>query len=68
MVIPFCAPEVAHLIHQGLEPVVHGLWLLSLVEDESTELPLDCLPFGDFGHLVPFVRGFEDVPNFLDRL
>jgi hypothetical protein len=39
MVIPFCAPEVAHLIHQGLEPVVHGLWLLSLVEDELTELP-----------------------------
>jgi hypothetical protein len=22
MVIPFCAPEVAHLVHQGLEPVV----------------------------------------------
>ena len=39
MVIPFGAPEVAHLIHQGLEPVVHGLWLLSLVEDELTELP-----------------------------
>jgi hypothetical protein len=33
MVIPFGAPEVAHLIHQGLEPVVHSLWLLSLVED-----------------------------------
>jgi hypothetical protein len=49
MVIPFCAPEVAHLIHQGFEPVVHGLWLLSLVEDESTELPLDRLPLGDFG-------------------
>jgi hypothetical protein len=26
MVIPFGAPEVAHLVHQGLEPVVHGLW------------------------------------------
>jgi hypothetical protein len=46
------------LIHQGLEPVVHRLWLLSLVEDESTELPLDRLPLGDFGHLIPFVRGF----------
>jgi hypothetical protein len=64
MVIPFCAPEVAHLIHQGLEPVVHGLWLLSLVEDESTELPLDHFPLGDLGHLIPFVRGLEDVPNF----
>jgi hypothetical protein len=40
MVIPFCAPEVVHLIHQGLEPVVHSLWLLSLVEDESTRSPL----------------------------
>jgi hypothetical protein len=24
MVIPFCAPEVPHLIDHGLEPVVHG--------------------------------------------
>jgi hypothetical protein len=63
MVILFCAPEVAHLIHQGLEPVVHGLWLLSLVEDEQTELPLDRLPLGDFCHLISFVRGFEHVPN-----
>jgi hypothetical protein len=47
MVIPFCAPEVAHLVHQGLEPVVHGLWILPLVEHESTELPLDRLPLGD---------------------
>jgi hypothetical protein len=68
MVIPFCAPEVAHLIHQGFEPVVHGLWLLSLVEDESTELPLHRLPFGDLGHLVPFVCRFEDVPNFFGCL
>jgi hypothetical protein len=57
MVIPFCAPEVAHLVDQGLEPVVHRLWLLSLVEGESTELPLDRLPLGDLGHLSSFVRG-----------
>jgi hypothetical protein len=56
MVIPFGAPEVAHLVDKGLEPVVHCLWLISLVEDESTELPLDRLPFGDLGHLIPFVR------------
>jgi hypothetical protein len=68
MVIPFGAPEVAHLIHQGLEPVVHGLWLLSLVEDEMTELPLDRLPFGDLGHLISLVRGLEHVPNFLGTL
>jgi hypothetical protein len=68
MVIPFCAPKVAHLIHQGLEPVVHCLWLLSLVEDESTELPLDRLPLGNLGHLIPFVRGFEYVPNLLGTL
>jgi hypothetical protein len=57
MVIPFGAPEVAHLVDQGLELVVHCLWLFSLVEDESTELPLDRLPLGDLGHLIPFVRG-----------
>jgi hypothetical protein len=68
MVILFGAPKVAHLIHQGLEPVVHGLWLLSLVEDESTELPFDRLPFGYLGHLVPFVCDLEDVPNFFGRL
>jgi hypothetical protein len=68
MIIPLGAPEVAHLIHQGLEPVVHSLWLLSLVEDESTELPLDHLPLGDLGHLVPFVRRLEDVLNFFGRL
>jgi hypothetical protein len=58
MVIPFLAPEVAHLVHQGFEPVVHVLWLLPLAKSEATELPLDRFPFGDFGHLVSFVRGF----------
>jgi hypothetical protein len=57
MVIPFGAPEVAHLVDQGLEPVVHCLWLLSLVEDESTGLPLDRLLLGDLGHLIPFMHG-----------
>jgi hypothetical protein len=68
MVIQFGAPEVAHLVHQGLEPVVHRLWLLSLVEDKSTELPLDCFPLGDLGHLVPFVRGLEHVSNLFGTL
>jgi hypothetical protein len=68
MVIPFDALEVAHLVHHGLEPVVHGLGLFSFVEDESTKPPLDHLALGDLGHLVPFVRGFKDVPNFFDAL
>jgi hypothetical protein len=40
------------------------LWLLSFVEDESTEFTLDHFALGDFGHLVPFMRRLEDVPNF----
>jgi hypothetical protein len=68
MVIPFGAPEVAHLVHHCLEQVVHGLWLFSFVEDESTEFFLDRFTLGDLGHLVPFVRGFEDVPNFFGAL
>jgi hypothetical protein len=68
MVIPFCAPEVTHLIDHRLDPVVHGLRLFPFVEDESTELSLDRFVLGDFGHLVPFVRGFEDVPNFFGVL
>ena len=68
MVIPFCAPEVAHLIDHHLEPVVHGLWLFPFVEDESTEFSLDCFTLGDLGHLIPIVRGFEDVSNFFGVL
>jgi hypothetical protein len=68
MVIPFCAPEVAHLVHQGLEPVVHDLWLLPLVEHESTELPLDRLLLGYLGHLISFMRGLEYVPNLFGTL
>jgi hypothetical protein len=68
MVIPFGAPEVAHLVDKGLKPVIHGLWLLSLVEDESTELPLDRLSLGDLGHLISLVRGLEHVPNLLGTL
>jgi hypothetical protein len=68
MVIPFGAPEVAHLVDHHFEPVVHGLRLFSFVENESTELPLDHLLLGDLGHLIPFVRGLEDVPNFFGAL
>jgi hypothetical protein len=64
MVIPLGAPEVAHLVDHGLELVIHCLWLLSFVEDESTEFSLDRFALGDLGHLVPFVCRFEDVPNF----
>jgi hypothetical protein len=68
MVIPFGAPEVVHLVHQGLEPVVHGLWLLPLVKHEATELPLDRFSLGDLGHLTSFGRGFEHVPNLFGTL
>jgi hypothetical protein len=64
MVIPFGAPEVAHLVDHRLEPVVHCLWLLSFIEDESTEFSFDRFTLGDFGHLVPFMRCLEDIPNF----
>jgi hypothetical protein len=64
MVIPLGAPEVAHLVDHRLEPIVHCLWLLSFVEDKSTEFSLDHLALGDFGHLVPFVRSIEDIRNF----
>jgi hypothetical protein len=63
MVIPLGAPEVAHLVHHCFEPVVHGLWLFSFIEDESTKLSLDRLSLGDLGHPVSFVHCFEDVQN-----
>ena len=68
MVIPFLTPEVAHLVHQSFEPVVHFLWLFTLAKPEAIELPLDCLPLGDLGHLVSFVRGLEYVPNLFGTL
>jgi hypothetical protein len=64
MVIPFGAPEVTHLIDHCLELVVHGLRLFLFIEDESTEFSLDHFALGDLGHLVPFMRGLEDIPNF----
>jgi hypothetical protein len=57
MVIPLGALEVADLVDHRFEPVVHCLWLLTFVEDESIELSLDRLVLGDFGHLVPFMLG-----------
>jgi hypothetical protein len=68
MVIPLGAPEVTDLVDHCLESVVHGLWILSFVEDESTEFSLDRFTLGDFGYLVPFMRRFEDVPNFFGTL
>jgi hypothetical protein len=68
MVIPLGAPEVADLVDHHLEPIVHCLWLFSLVEDEPTEFPLDNFALGAFGHLVPFMRRLEDVPNLFDTL
>jgi hypothetical protein len=68
MVILFGAPEVADLVDNSLEPVVHCLWLLSIVDDESTDFSLDRFVLGDFGHLVPFMCHFEKVPNFFDTL
>jgi hypothetical protein len=68
MVIPFGAPEVADLVDHRLEPVVHCLWLLFFVEDELTEFSLDRFTLRDFGHLIPFMRRFEDVPNFFGTL
>jgi hypothetical protein len=47
MVIPLGAPEVVHLVDHCFESVVHRLWLLSFVEDESTELSLDRLALSD---------------------
>jgi hypothetical protein len=68
MVIPLGDPEVADLVDHRLEPVVHRLWLFSLVEDEPTEFSLDSFALGDFGHLVPFMHRLEDVPNFFGTL
>jgi hypothetical protein len=64
MVILLGAPEVAHLVDHCLEPVVYCLWLLSFVEDKSTELSLDRFTLGDLGHLVPFKHRLENVSNF----
>jgi hypothetical protein len=56
------------LVHQGLQAVVHSLWILPLVKHEATELPLDRLPLGDLCHLVSFVRCLEHVPNLFSGL
>jgi hypothetical protein len=67
MVIPLGAPEVADLVHHGLEPVVHGLWLFS-VEDEPTKFTFNCFSLGDLGEFIPFACHLKDVPNFFGTL
>jgi hypothetical protein len=67
MVIPLDAPKVAYLVHHGLEPVVHGLWLFTFVEDESTKFTLNCFSLGDLGHFAPLVCRLEDV-SIVSRL
>jgi hypothetical protein len=64
MVIPLGAPKVVDLVHHGLEPVLHILWLFSFVEDEPTKFSLHCFSLGCLGDFVPFVRRLEDLPNF----
>jgi hypothetical protein len=56
------------LVHHCLEPVVHGLRLFPFVEDEPIEFFLNLYVLGDLGHLVPFVCGFENVPNLFGVL
>jgi hypothetical protein len=68
MVIPLGAPEVVHFVDHRIESVIHDLRLFPFVEDESIKFSLDRLAFGDLGHLVPFVCGLEDVPNFSGTL
>jgi hypothetical protein len=65
---PLGAFEVADLVHHRLEPVVYGLWLFSIVEDELFELSLDHLPLGDIGDLVTFMRHLEYFPNLFCTL
>jgi hypothetical protein len=65
VVVPLLTPEVAHLVHQGFEPVVHILWLFPLAKTKATELPLDRFPLGDLGEFITLVCGLEKVPNFL---
>jgi hypothetical protein len=68
MVIPLGASEVMDLVHNRLEPIVHCLWLLSFVENESIEFSLDRFALGDFGHLIPFMCRLENVLNFFGTL
>jgi hypothetical protein len=44
MVIPFCVPEVEHLVHHCLESVVHGFRLFPFVEDESVVILVTSSP------------------------
>ena len=67
MVIPLGTLEVAHLIDHCLSRL-YILRLFSFVEDESIEFSLDRFTLGDLGHLIPIVRGFEDVSNFFGVL
>jgi hypothetical protein len=56
MVIPLGAPEVADLVHHGLELAVNDLWLFSFVEDEPTKFTLNYLSLGDLSPSCAILR------------
>jgi hypothetical protein len=65
VVIPLGASEVIELVYRCLEPVVHGLRLLSFIDDESSELSLNHLPIGDLGDPITFMFHLEHVSYLL---
>jgi hypothetical protein len=68
MVSPFCAPVVADLVHQGLEPIVHFLWPFTPIHGKPPKFTHDDLHLGDFGHKVSFMCNPRCIPNFLGIL
>jgi hypothetical protein len=63
VVIPGGYLHIAISIHHGLETVVHGLWLFSIIKGEPIEFSLNYFPLSDLGDFVLFVCHLEDVPN-----
>jgi hypothetical protein len=68
MVIPLVLSRLRTWFTMVLSRLYMACGSSPLLRNKSTELPLDHLALGDLGHLVPFVRGSEDVPNFFGAL
>jgi hypothetical protein len=61
MVCPSLALVVPHLVHQGLESVIHFLWPFAPLHDEPPKFTFNELPLGDPSHDVAFMHDLQCV-------
>jgi uncharacterized membrane protein len=58
------------MMHKGQTHIRRNCFSIGIISNklQIEYYTLDHLLLGDLGHLIPFMRGLEDVPNFFGAL